>query len=154
MDQTDTSILLCPRQADLPAIAQKIIEAGKTRKIWLFEGEMGAGKTTTIREICRLLGVHELVNSPTFALINEYRTQSGNAIYHFDFYRISSDEEALDIGCEDYFYSGDLCLIEWPSKIQGLIPAQNLHIHINFTEGNQRLFKLTLHGQSKNRGNQ
>jgi len=83
-----------------------------------FYGEMGAGKTTLIKEICKILGVKDITSSPTFALINEYRTNDEESIYHFDFYRINNLQEAYDLGYEDYFYSNSLCLIEWPEKIE------------------------------------
>jgi tRNA threonylcarbamoyladenosine biosynthesis protein TsaE len=88
----------------------------------LFEGEMGAGKTTFIKAVCRELGVSETVSSPTFSIVNEYRTGAGQRIYHFDFYRINDEQEALNLGFYDYLDSGNLCLIEWPAKIQNLLP--------------------------------
>jgi tRNA threonylcarbamoyladenosine biosynthesis protein TsaE len=104
---------------------QLVAGIGK-QTIWCFEGEMGAGKTTFIKEICKVLGVEEEITSPTFSLVNEYKTISGKTIYHFDFYRIRSIEEVYDIGYEDYFYSNNICLIEWPSKIEELLEGEDL----------------------------
>jgi tRNA threonylcarbamoyladenosine biosynthesis protein TsaE len=104
---------------------QLVADIGK-QTIWCFEGEMGAGKTTFIKEICKVLGVEEEITSPTFSLVNEYKTTSGKTIYHFDFYRIRSIEEVYDIGYEDYFYSNNICLIEWPSKVEELLEGEDL----------------------------
>ncbi len=113
----------------LPEAAKQIIATGLNYKIWTFYGEMGAGKTTLIKSISKELGVHESVSSPTFSLVNEYKTSNNGVIYHFDFYRIKSIEEVYDIGYEDYFYSGNLCLIEWPEKIEELL-ANEIYLAI------------------------
>ncbi len=102
--------------------AKEFIAAMGDKKVFLFYGSMGAGKTTFIRAICEELGVKESINSPTFAIINEYKAGDGSPIFHFDFYRINKEEEAYDFGYEDYFYSGKLCLVEWPEKIVNLLP--------------------------------
>ncbi|WMJ74892.1 tRNA (adenosine(37)-N6)-threonylcarbamoyltransferase complex ATPase subunit type 1 TsaE [Cytophagaceae bacterium ABcell3] len=114
----------------LSETAKELITYAEGKNIWLFEGEMAAGKTTFIKAICKVKGVTDNVTSPTFSLVNEYQTKEGDTIYHFDFYRIKDESEALDIGCEEYFYSGNLCLIEWPSMIPSLIPDNYLKIHI------------------------
>jgi tRNA threonylcarbamoyladenosine biosynthesis protein TsaE len=116
-------------EEELDALIPVLFEFGKNRKIWGFYGEMGAGKTTFIKHICRHLGVVENATSPTFSLINEYSTTSG-FVYHFDFYRLEKQEEAIEIGCEEYFKSGHLCLIEWPEKILNLLPHQHVKITI------------------------
>ena len=113
----------------LDGAAQKIIAVADSHKLWCFHGEMGAGKTTLIQAICKSLGVTEEVTSPTFSLVNEYQSTSGKTIYHFDFYRIKSIEEVYDIGYEDYFYSDNICLIEWPSNIEDLLATEPL-LHI------------------------
>lgn len=116
--------------ADLPAAASVLLEDAAQAPVILFEGPMGAGKTTLIKELCRQLGVQENVSSPTFALVNEYENAVGNLIYHFDFYRIADEREALDIGTLEYFDSGRLCLIEWPSRIPDLLPAHYLLVQL------------------------
>ena len=113
---------------ELPEISKKIIDFAGSIKVWLFYGEMGIGKTTLIKEICKCMGVNSSVTSPTFNLVNEYITSSSKKINHFDFYRIENEVEAMDIGYEEYFYSGNLCLIEWPDNIPNLIPGVYLKI--------------------------
>jgi tRNA threonylcarbamoyladenosine biosynthesis protein TsaE len=109
--------------------------------VFAFYGKMGAGKTTFIKAVCEELGVEDVINSPTFSIINEYRSEkSGELIYHFDFYRIRKLSEARDIGVEDYFYSGALCLIEWPEIIEPLLPDDTVRITIDEnTDGSRKL---------------
>ncbi len=114
-------------------LIDKIIPLLATNKLIIFDGMMGSGKTTLIKYICQALGVLDLVNSPTYSLVNEYKTLNNQIIYHFDFYRINSLEEAFDIGAEEYFYSGNLCLIEWPDKIMDLLPDRILKISIDYS---------------------
>lgn len=127
---------------DLPDVASEILEALAGRSVVAFYGEMGAGKTTLIRAIASRLGVTDTVTSPTFALVNQYRTGTGDKLYHFDFYRIARIEEAYDLGYEEYFYSGDLCLIEWPEKIGDLLPDDTMRISITTIDENERLIVL------------
>ena len=108
------------------AAAKQIIDSANDRKLWTFDGEMGAGKTTLIKAICKNFGVMDEVSSPTFSLVNEYKTNDGKTIYHFDFYRIKNIEEVYDIGYEDYFFSGNICLIEWPEKIEELLEGEDV----------------------------
>lgn len=115
---------------DLPGIAKSIIADAGIEKVWRFDGEMGAGKTTFIKKICRELGVTDNVQSPTFSIVNEYITSTNEAIYHFDCYRLASVEEALNIGIEEYFYSGNYCFIEWAERIEELIPENAVLIKI------------------------
>lgn len=110
----------------------------------LFEGEMGAGKTTFIKAICREMGVSDSVSSPTFSIVNEYESRDGKRIYHFDFYRIKDESEALDIGFYEYLDSGNLCLIEWPSKIENLLPEHCMLVEINSGEAEERIITLKL----------
>jgi len=110
--------------------AKEFIAAMGDNKVFLFYGSMGAGKTTFIRAICEELGVKESINSPTFAIINEYKSGNGDPIFHFDFYRINKEEEAFDFGYEDYFYSGNLCFVEWPEKIINLLPNDAVKVSI------------------------
>ena len=130
--------------SEIKSAALKIIHQAGDVKIWLFEGDMGAGKTTFIKEICKNLGVADTVTSPTFSLVNEYMTVNKELIYHFDFYRLSHETEALDIGADEYFFSGNLCLIEWAEKIPSLIPESCIKIRIEPENSNKRkvfLFK-------------
>ena len=111
--------------------AKAFLAAMDERTVFAFHGQMGAGKTTFIKAICEELGVEDVINSPTFAIINEYRSETtGELIYHFDFYRINKLSEAEDIGTEDYFYSGALCFIEWPEKIEDLLPGDVVEVTI------------------------
>jgi len=110
-------------------------------RIFAFYGAMGAGKTTFIKAICHELGSSDYVTSPTFALINEYSTDNGSVIYHFDFYRIKKLEEAFDLGYEDYIYSGNYCLIEWPEMIEQLLPAGIVEVRIRETDDNSRIIE-------------
>jgi len=109
------------RLEDLPGCARAIAEV-MTGGVWALKGEMGAGKTTLVSALCALWGVEDAVSSPTFSLVNEYLTAAGDPVYHFDFYRIASEEEAMDMGVDEYFSSGALCLVEWPGRIPGLLP--------------------------------
>ena len=111
---------------------------GESRVI-AFYGAMGAGKTTFIKALCDVLGVEDDVNSPTFNIINEYRTDNGDAVYHFDFYRIEKVSEAMDIGFEEYVYSGDLCLIEWPQNIEQILPVDTLKVQISVLDDGCRV---------------
>jgi tRNA threonylcarbamoyladenosine biosynthesis protein TsaE len=115
---------------DLDRVAEDLLAAGKSLPVWLFYGEMGAGKTTLIKAICRKLGVQSAMTSPTFSIVNEYESDSGDIVYHFDFYRLKKEEEAYDIGVEEYLDSGRLCLIEWPERIAGLLPDERFELHI------------------------
>ncbi|WP_068839898.1 tRNA (adenosine(37)-N6)-threonylcarbamoyltransferase complex ATPase subunit type 1 TsaE [Pontibacter akesuensis] len=129
---------------DLPAAASVLLREAVTAPVILFEGQMGAGKTTLIKELCRQLGVQENVSSPTFALVNEYEGAAGKLIYHFDFYRIQEEREALDIGVLEYLESGKLCLIEWPSMIPNLLPEHYLLLELEVGEdGVERTVRIS-----------
>ena len=112
--------------------ASRLLAAVGNQRVLLFYGAMGAGKTTLISAICQQLGVTDPTSSPTFAIVNEYDSAAG-PLYHFDFYRIKSEQEAFDLGYEDYFYSGSYCLVEWPEKIASLLPEDAARIHITVT---------------------
>lgn len=114
----------------LDAVAEKLIRQFPDRYIFAFYGKMGAGKTTFIQSVCKVLGTHDNVTSPTFALINEYKTGQQKSIFHFDFYRIKDIEEAFDLGYEDYLFSGNYCLIEWPEMIESLLPDNIVKVKI------------------------
>jgi tRNA threonylcarbamoyladenosine biosynthesis protein TsaE len=124
---------------DLPLVAKAIIQLSDTHKLVAFYGQMGAGKTTLIKQICYQLGVIQEVSSPTFALVNEYETSTQQIVYHFDFYRIKNLEEVYDIGYEDYFYSNNICLMEWPENIEPLLQNEEvLKVHIKSTQADRR----------------
>ena len=126
---------------ELPALASRITKAYSNRVI-AFYGDMSAGKTTFIKYLCQELGVDpSLVNSPTYAIVNEYETLGDKLVFHFDFYRIKDENEAYDMGYENYFYSNHYCFIEWPEKIANLLPENLLRIHIE-SEANMRIFTI------------
>lgn len=125
---------------DLTKIAETILTKYKNNRVFAFYGKMGSGKTTFIKEICKKLGVTDVITSPTFALINEYTGKDRQNIYHFDFYRIETQEEAYDFGYEEYFYSGNYCFIEWPELIENLLPEQYVKVSIIEKENLQREF--------------
>jgi tRNA threonylcarbamoyladenosine biosynthesis protein TsaE len=118
------------RLDDLNSIAAELIESANELTVWLVNGDMGAGKTTLVKAICKHIQVKEVVSSPTFSIINEYRTDKGQPVYHFDFYRLKKETEAYDLGVNEYFDSGDLCLVEWSEKIPSLIPDHYFNILI------------------------
>lgn len=129
--------------SQLDSVAQAILDFSDS-KIYLFIGEMGSGKTTLIRAICNQLKVEDNVASPTFSLVNEYKSSSG-PVYHFDFYRLDSLDEALDAGIEDYFFSGDYCLIEWPELVEAILPSAYIKVEIENIDKEKRNYKLTTH---------
>ena len=127
---------------ELPHAAAAVINALEGRSVVVFRGEMGAGKTTLIREIVARLGADDTVTSPTFAIVNQYTTREGKNIYHFDFYRINRLEEAYDFGYEEYFYSGNLCLVEWPEKIEELLPEEVMTVRIAVGDDEERTLEI------------
>ncbi|MCP9611582.1 tRNA (adenosine(37)-N6)-threonylcarbamoyltransferase complex ATPase subunit type 1 TsaE [Coprobacter tertius] len=122
--------------------ARTFIDKMGDATVFAFKGEMGAGKTTFIKAVCEELGVGDVINSPTFAIVNEYRSRSGELIYHFDFYRINKLEEVYDFGYEDYFYSGALCLIEWPEKVTELLPGDCVVVNISVQSDGSRMLTI------------
>ena len=128
--------------SELGNVAEQIISSLDGRNVVLFRGGMGAGKTTLISRIVAQLGAEDTVTSPTFALVNEYEGADKMLIYHFDFYRIDKVEEVFDLGYEEYFYSGDLCLVEWPEKIEALIPDDVMTVKIEVEDDGQRIFTI------------
>lgn len=123
---------------ELKHAAEQLISFGDSEKIFLFYGDMGAGKTTLIKSLCECLGTKEPVTSPTFSIVNEYQGESAK-IYHFDFYRLKNQSEALDLGYEEYFYSGNYCFIEWPEKIPDLWPDHYIRVGVEVLSDNERL---------------
>jgi tRNA threonylcarbamoyladenosine biosynthesis protein TsaE len=126
----------------LEEVAQKII-VENPNKVILFHGEMGVGKTTLIKQLCKTLGVTDATSSPTFSLVNEYQTNVNQTVYHFDFYRLNNETEALDMGIDDYLYSGNWCFIEWAEKIPNLIPEAHSVITIELLADGKRSLELS-----------
>ena len=123
--------------------AKQFIAAMEDNTVFAFYGKMGAGKTTFIKAICEELGVTDVINSPTFAIVNEYRSdETGELIYHFDFYRIKKLDEVYDMGYEDYFYSGALCFIEWPELVEEVLPGDAVKVIIEEMEDGIRSIRL------------
>jgi tRNA threonylcarbamoyladenosine biosynthesis protein TsaE len=123
-------------------VATQIL-AANPKKIILFNGEMGVGKTTLIKQLCKSLGVQDATSSPTFSLVNEYYTSDNQIVYHFDFYRLNKETEALDMGVDDYLYSGNWCFIEWSEKIASLLPEETSTITIELLADGKRELKLS-----------
>jgi len=126
----------------LPAAAKEILAYTSGNKLLAFYGSMGAGKTTIIKAICRILGTADIVTSPTFTMINEYKTNKDEIIYHIDFYRIKKAEEVFDFGIEEYFSSGSYCFMEWPELIDGILPSETAKIKITVGEKEQRIIDI------------
>lgn len=128
--------------SDLDRGATALLSAIGDHRVVAFDAPMGAGKTTITAAMCRLMGVEEDTGSPSFSIVNEYSDKNGNAVYHFDFYRLKDLSEAVDIGLEDYLCSGELCLIEWPQLVEPLLPEDTLWISIERGEGEERIIRL------------
>jgi len=123
--------------------AARLWQEAKQYKVWAFNGEMGAGKTTFVHALCEVLHVTGAVSSPTFAIINEYKSPVAGSIFHMDWYRLKDEEEAIQAGVEDCLYSGSLCLVEWPQKAEGLLPADTLQVHISLVDSQTRKIKTS-----------
>lgn len=137
---------------DLNRVATALAEHVTRYKVWLFHGEMGAGKTTLIKEVCDAIGVVDNMSSPTFSIVNEYATKDNKKVFHFDFYRIKNEAEAVDIGTEEYFYSNHPCFIEWAEKIPSLIPLTYAEVSIQVEDDIHRTIVLSVHdGEKENR---
>jgi len=129
-------------EEQLREVAEALLAALDGRTVVALRGEMGAGKTTLIRSVAECLGVEDQVTSPTFALVNQYESDKGERLFHFDFYRIEDEREAFDLGYEEYFYSGDLCFVEWPEKIEGLLPEEMMEVRITVDGPTERTFEI------------
>ena len=124
--------------------AKKLLVAVPGQKVFALHGEMGAGKTTFIHALCEVMGVSDVVTSPTFSIINQYRMVSGETVYHMDLFRIKDGNEAVNAGMEDCLYSGNTCLVEWPERAPGIFPAETLHLTISSVDANTRKLQINL----------
>jgi tRNA threonylcarbamoyladenosine biosynthesis protein TsaE len=129
-------------KSSLHKSAIKFIRETSGKKIFAFSGSMGAGKTTIIKAICEVLGAKDIVTSPTFTIVNEYITMSGESIYHIDFYRIKKTEEVFDFGIEEYLESGSYCFMEWPELVEGILPPETVNVRITVNESEQRILNF------------
>jgi tRNA threonylcarbamoyladenosine biosynthesis protein TsaE len=132
-------------QSEISEVAKKLIKEGEGLSVWALHGEMGAGKTTLVKTLAAALGVTEITASPTFSIVNEYHDKNGKPIYHFDFYRIKNESEAFDIGTDEYFDSGNLCMVEWPEKIPSLLPSTHFEIQLEIIDQQSRLIRYRKH---------
>jgi tRNA threonylcarbamoyladenosine biosynthesis protein TsaE len=135
-------------EEELPVIAADILQNCPHARIFAFYGKMGVGKTTLIKAICRCLNVTDIVGSPTFAIVNQYLTHNRDTLFHFDFYRINKQEEAFDLGYEDYFFSGNYCFLEWPEKIEPLLPENTTRIYLEEKNG-MRNIRYMIHNEQQ-----
>lgn len=126
------------KEEDIKQAARQFVESMGDNTVFAFYGKMGAGKTTFIKAVCEELGVDDTATSPTFAIVNEYEAAQGRPIYHFDFYRIKKVSEAYDMGCEEYFYSGHPCFIEWPELIEEVLPEETVNVTIEALPNGER----------------
>jgi len=126
----------------LPAAARKLLKYTSGNRIIAFRGPMGSGKTTIIKAICRELGASNQVSSPTFTLVNEYKTSTGEQLYHIDFYRIKNHDEVFDFGIEEYLTAGSYCFIEWPELVEGVLPAETIIVKITVHKNGQRILEI------------
>ena len=129
---------------EIESAAENLLDETGIYKVFAFHGEMGAGKTTFIHALCQAMGVEDIVSSPTFSIINEYKTKQRQTIYHMDLYRIKDENEAINAGVEDCLYSGNICLVEWPDKATGILPDDTLHLYITSIADNTRKLKINL----------
>jgi tRNA threonylcarbamoyladenosine biosynthesis protein TsaE len=134
--------ILIKDKKQLPVAAKRILEYTSGHKILAFYGSMGAGKTTIIKAVCKALGAEGIVSSPTFTLVNEYKTNEGAILYHLDFYRIRKLEEVFDFGIEEYFVSGSYCFMEWPELIEEILPPETIRIRITVDSREQRILEI------------
>ncbi len=135
--------ILIKKKTGLEAAAGTLLKAFPDKRLFAFYGAMGAGKTTIIKAICEYLGATDLVSSPTFTLVNEYRTGGGNSLYHIDFYRIKKTEEIFDFGIEEYFAGGSYCFMEWPELVEDYLPPDTIRIKINVGEKEERILEIS-----------
>ena len=138
--------------SELEKVGGELMQSIDGLTVIVFHGEMGSGKTTFIKAIGKVLEVRDIMSSPTFSIVNEYKTITGNKIFHFDFYRIKNETEAYDIGVEEYFDSGNYCFVEWPEKIPSLLPLQYAEVNIKVDDNTHRTIAFSIHdGEKKDR---
>jgi tRNA threonylcarbamoyladenosine biosynthesis protein TsaE len=135
--------ILIKNKRHLTAAAKQLLEQSGDNKIFAFYGSMGAGKTTIIKAICQTLGAIDIVSSPTFTLVNEYKTSSGESLYHIDFYRIRKEEEVYDFGIEEYLTGDSYCFMEWPELIEDILPEETIKVRISVDEYEQRFLSIS-----------
>lgn len=135
--------IIIRNKKNLPEAAEKFLKQYGENRIFAFYGSMGAGKTTIIKAICKALGAVDIVSSPTFTLVNEYRTLSGETLYHIDFYRIRKQEEVFDFGIEEYLTGESYCFMEWPELVEELLPADTINVRISVDEKEQRTLLIS-----------
>ena len=134
--------LIIKDRAHLQKAAETFLQMNTDKRIFAFHGAMGAGKTTIIKAICTALGATDTVTSPTFTLVNEYKTKSGKPIYHIDFYRIKKADEVFDFGIEEYFDSGNYVFMEWPELISGFLPEESVMVYLSVGENEERILRI------------
>lgn len=127
--------IIVQSEDQLPQAAKQLLANFPNEKIFAFHGDLGAGKTTFIKVLCEQLGVSDTMSSPSFSLVNEYRSAQNQPIYHFDLYRLKSPQEAFDIGMEEYLYSGNYCFVEWPERAEEILPDNTIHVTIREIDG-------------------
>jgi len=135
--------LIIKDKRHLPAAAKQLLKYSENKKIFAFYGSMGAGKTTIIKAVCEYLGAIDIATSPTFTLVNEYRTASGESLFHIDFYRIKKQEEAYDFGIEEYLSGNSYCFMEWPELIEELLPPETVVVRISVDDRGQRILSIS-----------
>ncbi len=134
----------CQSEKELLAIAKELLQSFPDTKKLAFYGQMGAGKTAFTKAVCEVLKVHDVVRSPTFSIVNEYISEQNGTVFHFDFYRLKDEQEAFDMGYEDYFYSDAYCLVEWPEKVESLLSSSFVKVQIQVEKG-ERIIKIKTH---------
>jgi tRNA threonylcarbamoyladenosine biosynthesis protein TsaE len=135
--------ILIKDKRHLHAAAKELLEQSRDSRIFAFYGSMGAGKTTIIKAICETLGAIDIISSPTFTLVNEYKTSSGESLFHIDFYRIKKQEEVYDFGIEEYLTGDSYCFMEWPELIEEILPGETVKVKISVDENEQRILSLS-----------